>query len=146
MKEDLDSISYFPINLCCNFAHSGMFQLQGENSCCRSKDNLPFNARGNPKCTDFNSNVLFVLSFMSSGDGGTEAQRAMGLLGLPHAQSMERDVFGMVENGISDALETILEQRLSESLKKKRRFLRQCKRIQSLTTKLGRNRWMGRKS
>ena len=34
--------------------------------------------------TDYSLNVLFVLGFLSVGDGGSEAQRLLGLCGLPN--------------------------------------------------------------
>jgi hypothetical protein len=36
------------------------------------------------RSTDYAVNVLYVLGFMSMGDGGTEAARLLGLLGLPN--------------------------------------------------------------
>lgn len=53
--------------------------------------------KGSVKLADFAVNVLCVLSFLASGDGGTEAQKVMAMLGLPHIQSMEKDVFSKVE-------------------------------------------------
>ena len=37
------------------------------------------------RVTDYAVNVLYVLSFLSCGDGGNEAARVLGLLGLPNA-------------------------------------------------------------
>ena len=39
---------------------------------------------------DYAVNILFVLGFMSSGDGGKEAERILGLLGLPNYTTMEK--------------------------------------------------------
>ncbi len=52
------------------------------------------------RLTDAAINVLFIISFISSGDGGVEAQRLLGLLDLPNATSMEKSTFSKVEKQI----------------------------------------------
>ena len=41
------------------------------------------------RITDFAVNVLCVLGFLSSGDGGTEAARLLGMLGIANDATME---------------------------------------------------------
>jgi hypothetical protein len=46
------------------------------------------------KSTDFAAvNTLYVHGFLSCGDGGTEAQRLLGLLGLPNVGIIEEWLF-----------------------------------------------------
>ena len=47
--------------------------------------------------TDHAVNILFVLAFIASGDGGTEAARLLGLLGLPNCTTMQSRSFGSIE-------------------------------------------------
>lgn len=62
-----------------------------------AKPKLPKHPRGKDKVTDFKANVLFGHTFKTSGDGGTNAQRLMGLLNLPHILSMEKVTFQKLE-------------------------------------------------
>lgn len=48
--------------------------------------------------SDFALNVLFVLSFTASGDGGTEAEHLCGLLGLLNSTTMKSRSFGNIKN------------------------------------------------
>jgi hypothetical protein len=45
------------------------------------------------RTTDFATIILYVLGFISAGDGGTEAARLLGLLGLPNDTTMEQGLF-----------------------------------------------------
>jgi hypothetical protein len=45
---------------------------------------------GKERMSDYAINLLYVLGFLSCGDGGTEAGRVLGLLGLPNDTTMER--------------------------------------------------------
>ena len=47
--------------------------------------------------SDYAVNALFVLGFIASGDGGTEAARLNGLLGLPNSTHMDTRSFGGIE-------------------------------------------------
>jgi hypothetical protein len=48
------------------------------------------------KMTTYALNVLYVLGFMSVGDGHTEAGRMLGLLGLPNDTTMMNRSFGII--------------------------------------------------
>ena len=50
--------------------------------------------------TDHAINILFVLAFVACGDGGTEAARILGLLGLPNSTTMQSRSFGNIESDI----------------------------------------------
>jgi hypothetical protein len=53
--------------------------------------------------TDFALNVLYVIGFLSSGDGGVEASRILGLLGLPNDTTMETRSFPKIEQALEKA-------------------------------------------
>jgi len=59
--------------------------------------------RGSPlieQQTNYIMNVLWVLVFLTSGDGGTEAGHLMGLLRLPHLISVLKRFFTSAEGQI----------------------------------------------
>jgi hypothetical protein len=56
------------------------------------------------RTTDNAVNVLYVLGFLSSGDGGVEAARLLGLLGLPNDVSMETRTLPKIEARIAPKL------------------------------------------
>jgi hypothetical protein len=66
------------------------------------------------RMTDFAVNVLYVLGFISMGDGPTEAARLLGLLGLPNDTTMESRSFGIIEERI--AVGTTLKTHITRSL------------------------------
>ena len=49
------------------------------------------------RITDYAANIQWVLAFMASGDGGKEAERLLGMLGLPNSTTMENMVFAVVQ-------------------------------------------------
>jgi hypothetical protein len=53
------------------------------------------------RSTDYAINVLWVLGFISVGDGCTEAGRLLGILGLPNDTTMESRSFTIIEARIS---------------------------------------------
>jgi hypothetical protein len=53
------------------------------------------------RSNDFAINVLFVVGFISCGDGGAEAARMLGLLGMPNDTTMETRSFQVIEKRIS---------------------------------------------
>ena len=55
--------------------------------------------------TDYAVNVLYVLGFIASGDGGTEASRLLGLVGLPNSTTMQSRSFGNIEKELSPVLQ-----------------------------------------
>lgn len=60
--------------------------------------------------TDCAVNVQCVLSFISSGDGGTEAARLNGLIGLPSATHMQSRSFGEMEKQMAGSSEQLTEE------------------------------------
>jgi hypothetical protein len=61
-------------------------------------------------------NVLYVLGFLSSGDGGREAACILGLLGLPNDTTMESRSFCIIEETISPAIQRLSGAILLETL------------------------------
>ena len=49
------------------------------------------------RTTDYAANIQYVLGFMACGDGGKEAERLLGMLGLRNSKTMEKRSFGIVE-------------------------------------------------
>lgn len=85
---------------------------------------LPVDA-GSPlitRTTDFAINILFVLSFMWSGDGGMEAGRLCGLLGLPKSTSMQ-SAFGDIEKMVSPQLKAICDKVIRGNLEREVKHL-----------------------
>jgi hypothetical protein len=73
------------------------------------------------RSTDFAIDSLYVLSFLSSGDGCTEAARLLGLLGLPNDTTMEGRSFGIIKGRITKKIQDLnmelLEENLTEEVK-----------------------------
>ena len=67
--------------------------------------------------SDFAANVLYVLGFMASRDGGTEAARILGLLGLPNATTMQARTFGYVERQLYPVISDIADEEILENLR-----------------------------
>ena len=67
--------------------------------------------------TDYALNICFVLSFIQSGDGGTEAARVLGLCGLPNSTTMQSRTFGTIESTTCPVIENITENILIRNLK-----------------------------
>ena len=68
--------------------------------------------------TDFALNVLYVVSFIASGDGGTEAARLLGMLGLPNNTTMQSRSFGNIERMLSPTIQEYTEELLRHNLEK----------------------------
>ena len=66
--------------------------------------------------TDYAVNILYVLSFLCSGDGGKEAGRLCGLLGLPRSTSMEKRSFSIIEVRIGPVIQALANEILLENL------------------------------
>jgi len=60
------------------------------------------------RSTDFALNVTYVLAFLASGDGGTEAERVLGLNGLPNSTTMQ-SAFSKIENRMSGSIQQYTE-------------------------------------
>ena len=74
------------------------------------------------RSTDYAVNILYVIGFLSCGDGCTEAARLLGLLGLPNDTTMETRSFSIIEERISPAIRqltaTILQENLAEEVQR----------------------------
>jgi hypothetical protein len=68
------------------------------------------------RTTDYAINVLYVLGFLSSGDGGVEAARVLGLLGLPNDTTMETRTLPKIESRIAPKLQKLTQDILLENL------------------------------
>ena len=66
--------------------------------------------------TDFALNLHYVLGFMCSGDGGTESQRLLGFLDLPHSATMERKTYSLMECTIGPYILTICNDAMDAML------------------------------
>jgi hypothetical protein len=68
------------------------------------------------RSTDYALNVLYVVGFLSVGDGGTEAARLLGLLGLANSTTMKTRTFTIIEERIGPAIRTVTNDMLLENL------------------------------
>jgi hypothetical protein len=69
------------------------------------------------KSTDYYAiNIQYVLGFISSGDGGCEAARVLGLLGLPNDTTMETRLFPIIEERVSVKLKKLTDEIFLENL------------------------------
>ena len=66
--------------------------------------------------TDYAINLLYVLSMISCGDGGKEAQNILGFLGLPNSTTMERRSFTIIEDGAGPFIRQLTKDVLLENL------------------------------
>ena len=77
---------------------------------------LPEDSTEHARNTDHAVNILFVVSFIASGDGGTEAARLLGLLGLPNSTTMQSRSFGNIEATISPVLLRLADRIIYDNL------------------------------
>ena len=120
---DSSMIASFP-TLC--LASSIRFECTNKGSCthvCLEKPSRAENILRDADSTrtrggDCALNVLFVLSFIASGDGATEAGRMCGLLGLPNSTTMKSRSFGNIEYQMSPAIQELSNSIITENLKK----------------------------
>jgi hypothetical protein len=68
------------------------------------------------RMSDYALNMLYVVGFLGCGDGGTEAGRLLGLLGLPNDTTMERRSFGIIEEKMSPVIKGLTKDILLENL------------------------------
>jgi len=72
------------------------------------------------RIVDYEANVLYVLSFLVCGDGGVEAGRLLGLMGLNNATTMGPRSFGIVEEYIGPVIQQyadkIIQQNITEEV------------------------------
>jgi hypothetical protein len=68
------------------------------------------------KSTDYALNVLYIVAFITCGDGGAEAARLLGLLGLANDTTMETRSFQIIEERIGPAIRRLTTKILDENL------------------------------
>jgi len=61
------------------------------------------------RSTDFALNVTYVLAFLACGDGGTEAERVLGLNGFPKSTTMQ-SAFSKIEQRISGTVQEFTDE------------------------------------
>jgi len=66
--------------------------------------------------TDFALNVTYVLAFIASGDGGTEAERILGLNGLPNSTTMQ-SAFSKIEQRMSGSIQDFTNEIVLNNLR-----------------------------
>ena len=70
------------------------------------------------RTTDFAVNMLFVLAMTCSGDGPTEAGRALGLCGLPNSTTMQTCNFTSIEQRMAPVIHDVANQCFRKNLEK----------------------------
>ena len=68
------------------------------------------------RTTDYALNVLYTLGFIACGDGGAEAARILGFLGLPNDTTMETRTFVNVEKRIGPQIRKLTDEILQENM------------------------------
>ena len=68
------------------------------------------------RTSDYAVNVLFLMSFLASGDGGTEAQRLLGFLALPNATTMEKRSWPELEQRLAPTIHEVALNVLQQNL------------------------------
>jgi hypothetical protein len=68
------------------------------------------------RSTDYAINVLYVLGFISVGDGCSEAGRMLGLLGLPNDTTMESRSFQIIESRLGPIIRKLCKDIIQENL------------------------------
>jgi hypothetical protein len=76
--------------------------------------------------TDYTLNVLYVIGFVSMGDGHTEAGRILGLCGLPNDTTMNTRSFHIIEDRIGPYLQELSEEIIRDNLIEEVRLLMQA--------------------
>jgi hypothetical protein len=71
---------------------------------------------GFERSSDYGINVLYVLGFISMGDGCTEAVRLLGLLGLPNDTTMKSRSFTLIEDRIGPILRSLCHDMVMDNL------------------------------
>ena len=93
----------------CTFVHHGQLPSQTKVH--------DLQADNYDRVTDYAINCIFVIAFLSSGDGCTEAARLLGLLGLPNDTTMESTSFKKIEERIGPFIRELGDDVLLENLK-----------------------------
>jgi len=75
-----------------------------------------------PRTSDYAVNCQHVAACISSGDGGTEAGRILGLLDLPNYATMEKHTFPTVEYMMHGKLQDVSKRALEDNLREEVRL------------------------
>ena len=89
----------------------------------RARVPMPIGSRRCERNTDYAINVLYVFGFISSGDGGREAARLMGLLGIPRDTTMESRSFPTIEQRIGPTVRKLAQDIMLENLHEEVEYL-----------------------
>jgi hypothetical protein len=68
------------------------------------------------RSTDYSSNVLYVLAFITCSDGGAEAARLLGLLGLANDKPTKTCTLKIIEDMIGPSIRKLTQEILAENL------------------------------
>jgi hypothetical protein len=68
------------------------------------------------RMSDYAINCLYVTSFLACGDGGSEASKVLGLLGLHNDTTMEKRSFSIIEDRVAGGIQSLAEDILLENL------------------------------
>jgi hypothetical protein len=65
---------------------------------------------------DYDTDVKCGLAFVSSGDGGTKAQRFLSFMSLPNAASLEKSYLPKIEAAMTESIQSLADKYLCENL------------------------------
>jgi hypothetical protein len=68
------------------------------------------------RMTDYAVNVQFILCCLASGDGGKEAERILGFLGLPNSTTMGKRSFPLIEARLGPMIQSLTDEILLDNL------------------------------
>jgi hypothetical protein len=68
------------------------------------------------RSTNYAINILYVMGFLSVGDGCTESARLLGLLGLPNSTTMETRSFSIIEERIGKTIRKVSQEIMLDNL------------------------------
>jgi hypothetical protein len=74
------------------------------------------------RMTNYAVNILYVLGFISVGDGHTEAGRLLGLLGLPNNTTMMNRSFGIIEDRVGPYIRKLCDEIIRDNLEEEARL------------------------
>ena len=77
---------------------------------------LPAGSNRIERNTDYAVNVLYTLGFLTSGDGGKEAARLLGILGLPRSTTFESRSFPTIEGRLGPTIRKVSDEIMLENL------------------------------
>ena len=86
---------------------------------------------------DYLLNVLLVLSIQSFGGGGTEVDRILSFLGLPHAPSFGATGFHHIENSLGPLIKGITQKEMDDALEEEIRCQMKEDNIEDIEDRIG---------